>query len=234
MKIRALKAAFPLTLHVMAGYLVLGAGFGILLQSKGYSFVWAILMSLTIYAGSMQFVAVSLLTSGATLITAALMTLMINARHLFYGLSMLDKYKHMGRKKGLLIFELTDETYALACSAQPPAGIDPGWFYLGLSVLNQSYWIIGSALGALLGTFIPFNTTGIDFAMTALFVVIFIEQWLTSKRHLPALIGLFAALACLLAFGPDRFVIPAMLAIALILTIFRQPLEKEGERRDDA
>ena len=233
MKKSALKAAFPLTIPVMAGYLVLGFGFGIYLQSNGYHFGWALLMSLTIYAGSMQYVAVSLLTGGASLITAALMTLMINARHLFYGISMLDKYKNTGRKKGFLIFQLTDETYALVCSAKTPEGVDKSWFYFFISMLNQLYWVAGSVLGAALGAAIPFNTSGIDFAMTALFVVIFIEQWLTSRQHLPALIGLAASLACLLIFGPGNFIIPSMIAIMAVLALFRKPLESSGEYHDE-
>lgn len=232
MKKSALKAAFPLTIPVMAGYLVLGFGFGIYLQSNGYHFGWALLMSLTIYAGSMQYVAVSLLTGGASLITAAVMTLMINARHLFYGISMLDKYKNTGRKKGFLIFQLTDETYALVCSAKTPEGVEKSWFYFFISMLNQLYWVTGSVLGAALGAAIPFNTAGIDFAMTALFVVIFIEQWLTSRQHLSALIGLAASLVCLLVFGPGQFVIPSMIAIMAVLALFRKPLESSGEYHD--
>lgn len=232
MKKSALKAAFPLTIPVMAGYLVLGFGFGIYLQSNGYHFGWALLMSLTIYAGSMQYVAVSLLTGGASLITAAVMTLMINARHLFYGISMLDKYKNTGRKKGFLIFQLTDETYALVCSAKTPEGVEKSWFYFFISMLNQLYWVTGSVLGAALGAAIPFNTAGIDFAMTALFVVIFIEQWLTSRQHLSALIGLAASLVCLLVFGPGQFVIPSMITIMAVLALFRKPLESSGEYHD--
>ncbi len=226
---RAIKAAFPLTIPVMAGYLVLGMGFGLLLQSKGYSFLWAGLMSLTIYAGSMQYVAVDLLSGGASLISSALMTLMINARHLFYGLSMLEKYRKVkGAKKAYLIHALTDETYSLVCSAQPPEGVDSGAFYFWISFLDQCYWILGSILGGLLGQVIPFDTTGVDFAMTALFVVIFTEQWLTHKNHLPALIGLGVSFICLLLFGPDSFIIPSMVAIALLLTLLRRRTEEEA------
>lgn len=225
---RAIKAAFPLTIPVMAGYLVLGMGFGLLLQRNGYSFLWAGLMSLTIYAGSMQYVAVDLLSGGASLISAALMTLMINARHLFYGLSMLEKYRKVkGAKKAYLIHALTDETYSLVCSAQPPEGVDSGAFYFWISFLDQCYWILGSILGGLLGQVIPFDTTGVDFAMTALFVVIFTEQWLTHKNHLPALIGLGVSFICLLLFGPDSFIIPSMVAIALLLTLLRRRTEEE-------
>ena len=185
-------------------------------------------MSLTIYAGSMQYVAVDLLSGGASLISSALMTLMINARHLFYGLSMLEKYRKVkGAKKAYLIHALTDETYSLVCSAQPPEGVDSGAFYFWISFLDQCYWILGSILGGLLGQVIPFDTTGVDFAMTALFVVIFTEQWLTHKNHLPALIGLGVSFICLLLFGPDSFIIPSMVAIALLLTLLRHRTEEE-------
>ena len=228
---KAIRAAFPLTVPVMAGYLVLGMGFGILLQSKGYSFWWAGLMSLTIYAGSMQYVAVDLLSAGASLLSAALMTLILNARHLFYGLSMLEKYRPIhGRRKAYLIHGLTDETYSLVCSAKPPEGVEAGVFYFWISLLDQCYWLTGSVVGGLLGQVLPFDTTGIDFAMTALFVVIFTEQWLTRKNHLSAIIGLGVSAVCLVLFGPDNFLIPAMAGIALLLTVLRSHLkEKEAD-----
>lgn len=226
----ALRAAFPRTIPVMAGYLVLGAGYGLLLQSRGYSFLWAVLMSTTIYAGSMQYVAVDLLSSGASLLSAGLLTLMINARHLFYGLSMLEKYRPVrGVRKGYLIHTLTDETYSLLCTAQPPEGVEAERFYLWVSLLNQLYWIAGSALGGLLGQALPFDTTGVDFAMTALFVVIFTDQWLSRKNHLPALIGVGVSLLSLLCFGPDRFIIPAMAGIALLLMLLRRYVGEEAE-----
>lgn len=226
----ALRAAFPRTIPVMAGYLVLGAGYGLLLQSRGYSFLWAVLMSTTIYAGSMQYVAVDLLSSGASLLSAGLLTLMINARHLFYGLSMLEKYRPVrGVRKGYLIHTLTDETYSLLCTAQPPEGVEAERFYLWVSLLNQLYWIAGSALGGLLGQALPFDTTGVDFAITALFVVIFTDQWLSRKNHLPALIGVGVSLLSLLCFGPDRFIIPAMAGIALLLMLLRRYVGEEAE-----
>ena len=226
----ALRAAFPRTIPVMAGYLVLGAGYGLLLQSRGYSFLWAVLMSTTIYAGSMQYVAVDLLSSGASLLSAGLLTLMINARHLFYGLSMLEKYRPVrGVRKGYLIHTLTDETYSLLCTAQPPEGVEAERFYLWVSLLNQLYWIAGSALGGLLGQALPFDTTGVDFAMTALFEVIFTDQWLGRKNHLPALIGVGVSLLSLLCFGPDRFIIPAMAGIALLLMLLRRYVGEEAE-----
>ena len=223
----ALRAAFPLTLPVMAGYLVLGMGFGILLQSKGYHFGWAILMSLTIYAGSMQYVAVDLLSGGATLVATALMTLMVNARHLFYGISMLDKYRTLGRKRWMMIFELTDETYSIVCSHEPPEGVDRGRFFLAISMLDQSYWVVGCTIGAILGAVVPIDFTGVDFAMTALFLVIVTEQWLTNKNHLPALVGFGASVVCLVLFGADNFIIPAMIVITLALSLLRRYMPAE-------
>jgi 4-azaleucine resistance transporter AzlC len=227
------KAAFPLTIPVMAGYLFLGAAFGILLQSKGYHVIWAFLMSFTIYAGSMQFVAVDLLAGGATLISTALMTLMVNARHLFYGLSMLGKYKDTGKKKPYLIFALTDETYSLTTTAKPPEGIDKGWFYFTISLLNQLYWITGSMAGAFLGSVIAFNTKGIDFVMTALFVTIFMEQWLSTKEHRPALIGVIVSIICLVIFGAQNFIIPAMIAITIVLLIMKNTMERKDTTNAD-
>lgn len=185
---------------------MLGTGFGILLTSKGYARWWALLMSLTIYAGSMQYVAIDLLTAGASLISTALMTLMVNARHLFYGVSMLSRYRDTGKAKPYLIFALTDETYSLVCSDELiPSGDDKKRYFLFVSLLNQFYWVLGSVIGGLLGSFLTFNTNGIDFAMTALFVVIFTEQWEKSKNHIPALIGVISSVLCLILFGAQRF-----------------------------
>ena len=223
---RTLKKAFKDSLPILAGYLALGIGFGVLLHSKGYSFLWALLMSCTIYAGAGQYAAVDLLSSGASLITTAVMTLIINARHFFYGFSLLDKYKGTGKAKPYMIFALTDETYSLVCTAKIPEGIDEKKYYLFLSVLDQLYWITGCTIGALLGTFIPFDSTGIDFAMTALFVVIFIEQWLSTKEHLPAILGAATTLVCLFIFGAQYFIIPSMAFIAVELVIFRKRFEK--------
>ena len=216
---RAVKATLP----VMAGYLVLGIGFGVLMHSRGLGLGWTALMSIFIYAGSMQYVGVELLTTGAGLLSTALMTLMINARHFFYGLSMLDKYKNMGKGTPYLIFSLTDETYSLLCTDETQAGRKA--YYYMVSLLNHSYWVAGSVIGALLGMALPFDTMGVDFAMTALFVVIFIDQWQSTKRHSPTLIGLGLSILSLLIFGADKFLIPAMIAIALALTLLRKKLE---------
>lgn len=221
-----LKYSFLASLPVMAGYIVLGFGFGILLNDKGYSFLWAVLMSVTIYAGSMQYVAVDLLSGGASLLSAALVTLLVNARHIFYGVSMIENYKYTGAAKPYLIFSLTDETYSLVCSPNLPEGIDRKKYYLVVSFLNQCYWVFGSFLGGLLGSAVSFNTTGIDFAMTALFVVVFVEQWEKTRQHIPALLGLAASVGCLLIFGSANFLIPAMLCIPAGLFLLKPVIEK--------
>lgn len=224
MNAKTARLAFQATLPVLAGYMVLGMGFGVLLQDHGYGFLWAFLMSLSIYAGSMQYAALDLISGGAGLITIALMTLMINARHFFYGLSMLDRYKDAGKEKPYLIFALTDETYSVMCRPVPEEA-DPRMFRLLVSGFNQCYWIAGSVIGGLLGPILPFDSTGMDFAMTALFVVIFVEQWLSSKNHVPALLGLGITAVCLAVLGPEKFVIPSMVLITLILAALRRRLE---------
>lgn len=220
------KRAFKNSLPIMAGYLALGIGFGVLLQSKGYSFWWAILMSITIYAGAGQYAAVDLLSGGATLLTTAFMTLIINARHFFYGFSLLDRYNKIGKIKPYLIFGLTDETYSIVCSVHLEEDIDKKKYYFFITLLDHIYWIAGCTIGALAGTFIPFDSTGIDFAMTALFIVIFVEQWLDHKQHLPAILGIVTTVVCLLIFGSEYFLIPAMALIAIELVIFRKKLEE--------
>lgn len=224
------KYALKRSLPVMAGYVVLGAGFGILLESKGYGVLWAFLMSVFIYAGSMQYVAIDLLAGGASLIASGVMTLMVNARHLFYGISMIDRYKETGKYKPYLIFALTDETYSLVCSGEVPEGVDEKKYYFLLSLMNQCYWIIGSIAGSLIGSLLEFNTAGIDFSMTALFLVVFTDQWRSTKNHISAVTGVAASAVCLLIFGPENFIIPSMAAITILLTILRKTLEKaEGE-----
>lgn len=221
--------AFRATLPVMAGYLVIGMSFGILLRSRGYDWWWAPLTSVVIYAGSMQFVAVELLASGASLVTAAVMALAVNFRHLFYGVSMLEKYRDAGAAKPYLIYALSDETFSLVCSPTLPGDVDEKLYYLLVTLLDQSYWIVGSALGSLAGGLLTFSTEGIDFAMTALFVVIFIEQWEKAGTHLPALTGLAVSLACLLIFGASDFLIPALLVITAALIAQRQPIARAGK-----
>ena len=230
---KTFKRAFKDSLPVLAGYLAHGIGFGVLLQSKGYSFLWALLMSCTIYAGAGQYAAVDLLSSGASLITTALMTLLINARHFFYGFSLLDKYKGTGKAKPYLIFGLTDETYSLVCTAKLDDTVNHKKYYFFLTALDQLYWITGCTLGALLGEFIPFNSTGIEFAMTAIFVVIFVEQWISTKEHLPAILGALTTLVCMFVFGKQLFIIPSMILIAIELVAFRKKLEKEDCEGDN-
>lgn len=223
-----LKRAFLDTIPVMTGYLVLGFGFGIILKSAGYGILFAFAMSLFIYAGSMQYVAVGLFTGGASLVTTALTTLMVNARHLFYGISMLDKYKETGKRKPYLIFALTDETYSLVCHDNSNVKeAERKDYYLFVSLLNHSYWVFGSVLGAVAGTLIKFNSEGIDFALTALFLTVFVEQWLSTKKHAPALMGVLVSIVCLLIFGSEKFLIPTMLVIALLLCLY-----KEEERNE--
>jgi 4-azaleucine resistance transporter AzlC len=218
MKKQAIRTAFLDTVPVMTGYLFLGFGFGILLDQNGFGPGWAVAMSLFIYAGSMQYVAIGLMTGGAGLLTTALTTLMVNARHLFYGISMVDAYRGAGTKKPYLIFALTDETYSLVSRAQTPDGLSRHSYCFLVSLFNQCYWVVGSALGSLAGQLIPINYEGIDFVLTALFVTIFVEQWLSARDHQPALVGLGASTVCLLIFGADLFLIPAMALIAGILT----------------
>ncbi|MBR2562162.1 MAG: AzlC family ABC transporter permease [Eubacterium sp.] len=222
------KNAFLKSLPVMAGYIVLGIGFGILLQKNGYGVLWALAMSLFIYAGSMQYVGVSLIASGASLITAAVTTLMVNARHLFYGISMISKYKKAGKEKPYLIFALTDETYSLVAEGDVPEGCDPHRYWFLISLFNQCYWAAGSVAGSLIGRMLPFDTKGIEFSMTALFLTVFVEQWITEKEHLPALIGAGATAVSLLIFGREKFLIPAMILITVLLTVLRKRLQGTG------
>ena len=226
MKRHTIKTAFLDTLPVMTGYLFLGFGFGIILQQNGYGVLWALAMSLFIYAGSMQYVGVGLLTGGASLAAAALTTLMVNARHLFYGISMIDTYKGTGKRKPYLIFALTDETYSLV-SRKLPEGVEKTAYCFLVSLFDQCYWVAGSAVGALAGK-LPLDFTGIDFALTALFVTIFVEQWLSTKNHLPALVGVGSAVLCLVIFGAENFLIPAMILIAAILIMLQKTGKEEA------
>ena len=213
---------------------MLGIGFGILLKTKGYGLLWAALSSVFVYAGSLQYVMVNLIAAGAPLITTALTAVMVNARHLFYGISMIDRYKGAGKKKPYLIFALTDETYSLVCSDESVRGVrDRHRYYFFLSMFNQIYWITGSVTGSVLGGLITFSTEGIDFALTALFVTIFVDQWLSTKDHRAALTGVIASVICLLIFGADSFSIPAMLCITAALTVMRSKLSRENIIEDE-
>ena len=222
---QVVKKALIACIPVMAGYIVLGIGFGLLLQKSGYGVFWALAMSLFIYAGSMQYVGVSLITGGASLITTALTTLAVNARHLFYSISMINVYKDAGKKKPYLVFALTDETYSLLCGGTVPAGEDPQTYRFLVSLFNQCFWVTGSVIGALVGKALPFGTEGIEFSMTALFAASMTEQWSRTKDHIPALTGLAASIICLVIFGPSNFLIPSMLSITFVLTIIRKRIE---------
>ena len=228
MKKKAVRAAFLDTIPVLTGYVFLGFGFGILLHQSGYGVIWAAAMSLFIYAGSMQYVAVSLLSSGAGLLTATMTAFLVNARHLFYGISMVDAYKGAGKKKPYMIFALTDETYSLVSQDQAPEGMDRHTYCFLVSLFDQIYWVSGSILGSLAGSLLPINYEGIEFVLTALFVTIFVEQWLSTKNHLPAVIGVVSTVVCLLVFGRDVFLIPSMVIIAVVLTVMRKTGRREA------
>lgn len=223
---KTLKDAFVKTIPVMVGYIVLGMGFGIVMSDAGFGILWALAMSVFIYAGSMQYAGVSLLTSQASVIMTAIMTLLINARHLFYAVAMVPKYRNTGRKKPYLIFSLTDETYSLICDGECPDGDDPGAYFFLVSALDQFYWVFGTFLGAVLAQGLPFDTTGIDFSMTALFTATFTEQWVSTKQHIPAVVGISVTLLCRVIFGVDYFLIPAMALITSILLAVRKKAEK--------
>ena len=225
---RAFRAAFPATVPVLMGYLAIGMAFGLMLEAIGYNFIWAFFMSVTIYAGSGQYLGVELLGTAAALGSVALLTFIINFRHLVYGLSMLEKFKGMGLRKLYMIFSLTDETYALLSSARVPERVDPHAYYFAIAVLDHCYWIAGSVIGSVAGALLGFDTTGIDFAMTALFIVIAVGQWKGTRNHLPAAIGCLATLASLRLAGEDNMLILALVVIVAALLVF-SPKMPEGQ-----
>lgn len=224
----AIKAALPHTLPILSGYIVLGSAYGILMNSKGIPLFWTLFSSIFIYAGSMQFVTVALLTSGFDLAGAFMMTIMVNARHLFYGISFLQKFSNMGRIKPYLIFSLTDETFSVLCDVTPPKDVSTKWFYFYISLLNHIYWISGSIIGGILGGVLKLETRGLEFVLTALFVVIFISQWKSVKNHIPAIIGVISSLICRLIFDTNDFIIPSMILILLTITLIKEPIERRG------
>ncbi len=224
----AFKKAFPYTIPVLTGYLFIGTAFGVMYAEKGYSFLWAILMSIMVYAGSGQYLAVNFFTPGISFVQVIFLTFMVNVRHIFYGISLVERFNKIGKSRWYMIFALTDETYSLLCTTKTPKGVDEAKFLFAISVLDHSYWVIGSAIGAIAGTLLPINSEGIEFAMTALFVVIFIEQWMEKKNRIPEMIGVAAAVGGLLLFGADNFVLPTMLAIVALLFVGRKKLDKEG------
>lgn len=224
----ALRAAFPYTVPILAGFWFLGLTYGILMHVSGFSFVYPMCMAAVIFGGSLEFVAVTMLLSPFAPVQSLIMAIMIQARHLFYGISMLDRFRGMGWKKPFLIFGLCDETFSINYTANIPEGIDRGWFYLWVTVLDWFYWVSGSTIGGLAGSLIHFNTDGLEFVMTAMFVVIFLEQFMKEKKHWTALIGFLVSAACLAIFGADSFMIPTMIGILTILALLRKPIEKAG------
>ena len=225
----ALRAAFPATIPVMTGFLCLGTAYGLLMQSKGYGPGWSVLMSAIAFGGSMQFVAVTLLTTAFDPVQAFLLSVMVNARHMFYGLSLLDKYKGLGKVRPFLIYVLCDETFSLVSTLEPPEGVARKDFYFWISLLDYLYWITGTALGGLLGSFLSFDTTGLDFALTALFVVLFLEQCKKLENRPAGVMGILCAAASLAVFGADNMVIPAMVLVLAVLLSARHRLDRSGE-----
>lgn len=229
---KALKCAFPHTIPIFAGFWFLGLTYGIYMNVSGFSFLYPMFMSLLIFAGSAEFVAVNMLLGSFNPLQALAMTIMINARHLFYGISMLDKYRGAGWKKFYLIFGMCDESFSINYTADIPEDVDKGWFMFFVTFLNHMYWFTGAALGGIFGSLIHFNTEGLDFVMTAMFVVIFMEQWRKDRKHANALLGIVLSFVCLVLFGANNFIIPAMLSIVAVLTIFRKTLETPEECPD--
>lgn len=224
----SLRHAFRASLPIMAGYGFLGVTYGIYMHELGFSFVYPMLLAVTVYAGSAEFLLGNMLLGSFRPIQAFLMVLMINARHLFYGLSMLDRYNGLGWKKFFLIFGMSDETFALTSSAKIPEGADRGWFLLWITWLDEAYWVAGATLGGIIGPYLKFDLKGLDFVLTAMFVAIFADNWLREKNHTSSVSGLFISAFCLLLFGADNFIIPSMMVILLFLTIYRK--RKEGAR----
>ncbi len=227
-KIYALKEAFPHTIPVLTGFIFLGIAYGILMNSKGYGLLWTFLMSLFAFAGSAQYVAITTLTAVFNPLYSLFLTLMVNARHLFYGISMLDKYKDTGQIKPYLIFGLCDETFSIIHGTRVPDGISKKWFLFFITLLDHGYWVIGSVIGSLLGSVIPWNTEGLDFVLTALFVAIFLNQWKERENRKPAMVGIISSAICLFLFGPNQFLIPTMCSIVIALSIMRKIHRKES------
>ena len=229
---KAFAAAFPYTIPIFAGFWFLGLTYGIYMNVSGFRFWYPMLMSITIFAGSVEFVTVNMLLGAFNPLQALVMTLMINARHLFYGISMLEKYRGTGWKKVYLIFGMCDESFSINYTADIPEDVDRGWFMFFVTLLNHFYWFFGATLGGIFGSLIHFNTEGLDFVMTAMFVVIFLEQWLKEKQHTSAFVGIGLSLLCLLAFGADNFIIPSMFAMLGVLTLLRGSIERKQDETE--
>ena len=222
MKLKALKAAFPYTIPILTGYAFLGMALGIYMNAAGFSFIYPLMTSTIVYGGSLEFVVVEMLLSPFAPVSVFIMALLVQARHLFYGLSMLDKFKGVGLKKYYLIYAMSDETFSLNCGIEAPKDVDQGWFMFFIALLDQMYWIIATITGCLLGSLLNINTEGISFVMTAMFVVIFLDRWLKDKNHISAIVGILVSLICLIIFGSSSFMIPTMISIITILYILRK------------
>lgn len=227
----ALKAAFPHTIPVMTGYLFLGTAYGIFMKTSGFPWFFPMLTSITVFAGAMEFVSVNVLLGVFSPLNTLALTLMVNARHLFYGLAMLEKYKDAGKKKIYMIFGLTDETFSVNLTAEPPQGVDRQWFMFFITLLDQCYWVTGATVGGIFGSLVQFNAKGLDFVMTALLLVIFLNNWMHERHHLSSLIGLVMTAAARLLFSSSTFIIPAMIGIIGVLTLLRVPLERASDER---
>lgn len=225
---RVLRSAFTVTLPILTGFIFLGTAYGILMTGKGFGALFTILISVFMFAGSLQFVGVSILTTAFNPLNAFFMAIMVNARHLFYGIAMFDRYKIFGKEKPIMVLTLCDETFSVLCNTKPPEGVNEKQFMLTVSVLDYLYWAAGTAIGATVGNLITFNTQGIDFSLTALFVVIFVNQLKESKDKIPALIGILCSVLCLLVFGAEKFIIPSMFMIIIALLIYRKPFERKA------
>ena len=223
---KAMRRAFPYTVPVLAGYLFIGAAFGVMFADQGYNVLWAVLMSVVVYAGSGQYLATNFFVPGISILQAVFLTLMVNIRHVFYGLSLVDRYNHFGRKRWYLIFGMTDETYSLICTTGVPDDVDEEKFLLSITLLNQLYWIVGTAIGSLTATVIAFDSTGIEFAMTALFIVMFMELWYRRSNRPAELIGMLSAVLCLALFGASNFVLPTMVLMVAVILLGRKKLDR--------
>ena len=230
-RLRALRAAFPHTVPIMAAFLFVGVTYGMMMRVAGFGFVYPMAMSAAIFGGSVEFVVAELLQGAFLPLQAFLLTLMLNARHLFYGMAMLERYRGLGPKKWYMIFGLCDETFAVNCSVRIPEDVDAGWFMFCVTLLDQLYWVAGATMGGLLGALIPLSVKGLGFAMTAMFIAIFLDHWRQEREHVSSALGVVLTLICLLLFGANGFLLPAMAAILLALTLLRGPLEKRGGGR---
>ena len=224
---RDAAAAFHTSVPIMVTFLVLGTGYGILMQKHGFGWIWSMLSGIVIFSGTVQFVSVSLL-SGGSILMALITALMVSARHSFFSISMIGRYRTEGKRKWYLFYALCDETYAVLCKEEEPEGVNKSAYRVLVTLFDQASWVLGSALGGLSGSFLPFDSTGIDFAMTALFTTVFIQQWIDSRCHIPAMLGLGATFACRLLFGRDLFLIPSMAIIIAVLIIMRRKIEAAG------